>query len=79
MSFISGNVLSGMLFFYLTLNTDQMPVNNDNCRKAYLYIYIRERSIDLLVRSRFLDFVTVFTHISNNAELWELNPKFVTE
>ena len=63
----------------MSLNTDQIPVNKDNCRKTDLYVYIRERSIALVVRSRFLDCVTVFMHISNNAGMWEINFQLVSE
>ena len=54
-----------------------MPVNHDNCRKTDIYVYVGERSKVLVVGSRFLDCLTVFTHSSNNAELWEINSKFV--
>ena len=49
--------------FTCALNTDQIPGNKDNYRKADLYIYIEERDRDLIVGIRFLDYVTVFTHI----------------
>lgn len=65
--------------FKWALNADHIPVNkDDNCRMGD-YVYIGERNKYLVVRSRFHDYVTVFTHSSNNAELWEIKPKFVAE
>ena len=34
----------GLMLFAWTLNSDQMPADKDNCRKADLCIYIAERS-----------------------------------
>ena len=59
------------------LNAEQMHVNKDICSKADLYVYIGERNKDLVVGSRFLDCVTVFTYSPNSTELWEINTKFL--
>ena len=48
--------------FSWTLNTDQIPVNKDSCRKANFYVYIEKKNRDLVMGSRFLVCVTVFTH-----------------
>lgn len=56
-----------------------MPINKDNYMKADLYVCVGESSKDLAVGGRFLAFLTVFTHNSNSAELWKINPIFVTE
>ena len=39
-----------------------MPANKVNYKKANFYIYIEERNKALIVESKFLDYVTVFTH-----------------
>ena len=65
--------------FALTINAHQMSLNKDNCRKADFYVFIGERSKYLVVGSRFLDCVAIFTCSLNSAELSEINPKFVTE
>lgn len=54
--------------FALTINADQTSINKDNGRKADFYVYIGERSKALVVGSRFLDCVTVFT-CSLNSEV----------
>ena len=65
--------------FACILNTDQMPVIKENCKKADLYICIGETSKDLLVGSRFLDRVALIIHSSNKVEMREINPIYVTE
>ena len=62
------------------LDTKHWPnACKNNCRKADLYIYIGEKSKDLVMGSKFLDCVTVFTYILKSAKLWDLIPKFLIE
>ena len=63
--------------FVWTLNTDQMPVKIIAGRQ--ISVCIGERSKDLVVGSKFLDCVIVFTYSLNSAKLWEITHKFVME
>ena len=58
-----------------------MPSNKDNYRKAELCIYIEERAGFLTVQSVNPKCIgeIVPNKRSNNAEMWAINPRFVTE